>query len=95
MREFLPLAAGDGSVPPVPTFSSPSGEERVAVWEHARLKALGFSPTQSETLLAAHRSWHEASDLLAAGCATDLACLILAWGRGEFLAVARRRNPWT
>jgi hypothetical protein len=78
MREFRPLLMSEDSVPPATRLVSISAEEQVAVWGHQQLKALGFSRPQSEAIVAAKRSWHEAADLLAAGCERDLACLILA-----------------
>ena len=77
MREFRPDgdSAGVGSVEAGRILS---GREQAVLWQQKRLETLGFSPVQVEAILGAERDWHEASQLLAAGCDRDLACRILA-----------------
>jgi hypothetical protein len=64
---------------PLPEVRGPrSAREQAAMWQRNQLEKLGFTPIEAEAILAAGRSWHDASDLLAAGCERELACLILA-----------------
>lgn len=48
-----------------------------ARWEHAQLDRLGFDDVRIELLIRGQVSWHQADDLLRAGCGHALAMLIL------------------
>jgi hypothetical protein len=51
--------------------------EQVRAWIIEHLRALGFNQPQRSRLLEADVSWHEAQDLLEAGCPIHLVFRIL------------------
>ena len=54
--------------------------EREAVWEHRvkMFRLLGFNPYQRRHLADSAADWHDAKDLIDAGCPVDIAFDILS-----------------